>query len=83
MKENVYFTGETKAESFGVGHAMLVDSQKDTKISGHDRYWQTSIGGYYICSQWWKEKDQEYDLNIRQWLSKVMPEYTDNGLGRR
>ena len=69
--------------TFGVGHAMLVDSQKDTKISGHDRYWQTSIGGYYICSQWWKEKDQEYDLNIRQWLSKVMPEYTDNGLGRR
>ena len=69
--------------TFGVGHAMLVDSQKDTKISGHDRYWQTAIGGYYICSQWWKANDREYDLNIKRWLSKVMPDYISKGLARR
>lgn len=84
-KEEIYRLHdlEYSKRTFGVGHAMLVDYQKDTKISGHDRYWQTTIGGYYICSQWWKTNDREYDSNIRRWLSKVLPDYINKGLGRR
>lgn len=74
---------EYSKRTFGIGHAMLVDFQKDTIISGHGRYWQTPIGGYYICSQWWKANDREYDLNIKRWLSKVMPDYISKGLARR
>ena len=74
---------EYSKKTFGVGHAMLVDTQKETIISGHGRYWQTPIGGYYICSQWWKANEQEYDINIRRWLGKVLPDYIHNGLGRR
>ena len=74
---------EYSKKTFGVGHAMLVDTQKETIISGHGRYWQTPIGGYYICSQWWKANEQEYDINIRRWLGKVLPDYIHKGLGRR
>jgi hypothetical protein len=73
---------EYSKKTFGVGHAILVDHQKDTIISGHGRYWQTPIGNYYICSQWWKEKDQEYNHNIIVWLSRVLPDYNERGLNR-
>lgn len=73
---------EYSKKTFGIGHAILVDRQKDTIISGHSRYWQTKIGDFYICSQWWKEKDNEYDQNIKIWLGKVLADYVDRDLDR-
>lgn len=83
-KEEIYrlHDVEYSKKTFGVKHAMFVDTQNETIVSGHDRYWQTPIGGYYICSQWWKTSEQEYDFNIRRWLSKVVPDYINKGLGR-
>lgn len=82
--EEVYRLHDTEysKKTFGIGYAILVDHQKDTIFSGHSRYWQTKIGGHYICSQWWKENDKEYDQNIKLWLSKVLPDYINRGLER-
>ena len=68
--------------TFGIAYAMLVDTPKDTIFANHSRYWQTPIGKWYICSQWWVQKDMEYDANIRAWLHKVLPDYIDCGLDR-
>ena len=84
-KDEIYWLHDAgySKKTFGVGCAMLVDNQKETIISGHSRYWQSPIGGFYICSQWWKSNEQEYDFNINRWLEKVVPDYIDKGLGRR
>jgi hypothetical protein len=70
-------------KTFGIAYALLIDNQKNTVISGHNRYWQTPIGNYYICSQWWKDHDAEYHANIKDWLKKVLPNYSDLDLDRR
>lgn len=69
--------------TFGIMHPMFVDNQIRTVISGHSRYWQTPIEGYYICSQWWLGKDREYESKIRLWLDRVCPNYKERGLDRR
>lgn len=74
---------EYSKRTFGIGYALLVDTQNDTIISGHARYWQTPIGKYYVCSQWRKAKDSEYAANIRKWLNKIFPDYANYGLERK
>ena len=83
--EEIYFLHDLEYSKlvFGIGFAMLVDCQRATVISGHHRYWQTPIGSYYVCSQWWKEKDQEYEIKIYRWLKRVLPDYMEHGLARR
>ena len=73
---------EYSKRTFGIQHAMLVDTEKETTISGYARYWKKPIGKFYICSQWWLENDAEYHSNIRQWLDKVLPNYIECGLDR-
>ncbi len=74
---------EYSKKTFGIAYALFVDEKWQTKFKGRDRYWQTPIGGYYICSQWWLDRDNEYDSNIKRWLTKVLPNYVEHGLGRR
>ncbi len=74
---------EYSKKTFGIAYPLFVDNQRNTIISGHGRYWQKPICGYYICSQWWVSKDSEYDSNIKSWLSKVLPNYVELGLGRK
>ena len=69
--------------TFGINHAMFVDRQSDTIISGHARYWQKPIGQYYVCSQWWKTSESLYEENIRRWLLRVLPDFQSRGLDRR
>ena len=69
--------------TFGIAYALLVDKQSDTIFGGRARYWQTPIGGYYICSQWWKQDHPLYEVKITRWLNKVFPEYLSHGLGRQ
>ena len=66
---------------FGISYPVL---QKEwnkclykSKTTGkiHSRYWgpdsSKKIGGFYICSQWWKEKFSEYDEKIAAWLCSL------------
>lgn len=70
-------------KTFGIAYPMFVDTLKETEVVGHNRYWKTCIGGYYICSQWWLDYEKEYYSNIKQWLAKVLPDYIERGLDRR
>ena len=68
--------------TFDIQFALLVDRQNDTKPDGYNRYWQKPIEGYYVCSQWQLGKDLEYDMWIRRWLNRVLPDYIELGLDR-
>ena len=69
-------------QRFGIQFAMFVDTQRETIFSGRSRYWQKPIGKYYVCSQWWKEREKEYEANLIMWLNKVLPNYVELGLDR-
>ena len=74
---------EYSKDTFGIRYAMLVDRQRDIlDRTGHARYWQKQIGEYYVCSQWWKNQDEEYEDNLNRWLNKVLPNYKVLGLDR-
>lgn len=64
--EEIYFLHDKEYSKlvFGIGLPFFVDSQRDTIVSGHTRYWQEPIGSYYVCKEWWKEKDKEYETKI-------------------
>lgn len=44
-------------------HANIIDN------AGHSRYWENfRVDGFYVCSQWWKQKFDTYDRMIASWL---------------
>ena len=44
-------------------HANTIDN------TGHSRYWSNfRVDGFYVCSQWWKQKFDIYDRVIASWL---------------
>ena len=44
-------------------HANTIDN------TGHSRYWSNfRVDGFYVCSQWWKQKFDIYDRMIASWL---------------
>lgn len=44
-------------------HANTIDN------AGHSRYWENfRVDGFYVCSQWWKQKFDTYDRMIASWL---------------
>ena len=70
-------------KTFGINYAMLVDSERSiTDPAGHARYWKKKIGNYFVCSQWWLDRNDEYEHNIKRWLTKVFPDYAAHGLER-
>ena len=83
--DEIYFLHDLEYSKrvFGINFPMLVDSQPKTIVSGHQRYWQKPIGLYYVCSQWWKENEKDYEEKIYRWLNRVLPNYTEHGLVRR
>ncbi len=37
--------------------------------TGHSRYWENfRVDGFYVCSQWWKQRFDTYDEKIATWL---------------
>ena len=68
--------------TFGISFPLLVDTEREIKVSGRNRYWNKPMGKYYVCSQWWKDHDAEYTNKINQWLLKVLPNYKELGLSR-
>ena len=35
-------------------HPLLRKIADGRRVSGHDRYYKDQYGGFYVCSQWWK-----------------------------
>lgn len=61
------------SKNFGIQHPLLEkDSTKIKDDKGHLRYWtKFKVGGFFVCSQWWKEKNSLYDSLIAQWLCNL------------
>lgn len=61
--------------TFGIHFPLLQKKWSNCVISGHSRYWGESpdkqIGGFYVCSQWWKQLLNTYDEKIAAWLIKL------------
>lgn len=55
---------------------LLELNYKNTIISGHSRYWKNfKVGQYYVCSQWWKEKEKTYDKKLKIWVEKILSKH--------
>lgn len=69
--------------TFGIGHPLFVDSETQIRVGGHLRYWTEKIEGVFVCSQWWKDHDPQYERLIQQWLTRVCVDFKGLGLDRR
>ena len=60
-------------EVFDISFPIIQDDNgklKDDK--GHSRYWSKKLfGNYYVCSQWWKGKEEIYKEKISKWIKKI------------
>lgn len=60
-------------ETFDIYYPLLEKNSSNLKdADGHARYWMKfNAGGFYVCSQWWKEKYAVYDDKIAKWLMNL------------
>lgn len=66
---------EYSKKTFGIAYPLLTISSAEIYDSrGHARYWlHFKLGGrYYVCSQWWREKEDEYQQNLYAWAQRVV-----------
>lgn len=60
-------------KTFGLNFSLLEENNRKTIVSGHSRYYKNfKIGKYFLCSQWWKEKEFIYTKNIYSWIGKIL-----------
>ncbi len=63
---------EYSKDTFGIQFPLLCDDKNDTLISGNRRYWtKWTLGEYFVCSQWWKDKEDVYEELITKWINKI------------
>jgi hypothetical protein len=59
-------------KTFGIAFPIIQnDPNKLLDRKGHSRYWKERIGNYYICSQWWKQKENMYRKKLSKWIMKI------------
>ena len=59
-------------ETFDIQFPIIQNDSKKLKYEGHMRYWVNKIiGDYYVCSQWWKPKEDDYKEKISKWLTRI------------
>lgn len=66
---------EYSKKTFGIAYPLLTISSAEIYDSrGHARYWlHFKLGGrYYVCSQWWREKEDEYQQKLYAWAQSVV-----------
>ena len=66
---------EYSKKTFGIAYPLLTISSAEIYDSrGHARYWlHFKLGGrYYVCSQWWREKEDEYQQKLYAWAQRVI-----------
>lgn len=62
--------------NFGLQYSLLEKDVLKISPAGRNRYYTTiKLGGiYYICSQWWKEKNDEYIYKLNKWVDLFIKE---------
>lgn len=53
---------------FGINYPLLITDYNDIfDLYGHARYWINFklAEKYYVCSQWWKDHERQYNYNHR------------------
>ena len=62
--------------NFGIQYSLLEEDKSKIAPAGRNRYYTTIMlgGKYYICSQWWKEKNDEYMQRLNKWVTKFIKE---------
>jgi len=61
-------------DTFGIYFPILqYDKTNLTDENGHPRYWVNKVieNKFYVCSQWWKEKEEIYSKKISEWIKKI------------
>lgn len=73
LSENEILLLQDKSYSqriFDIQFPLLEKNHSNTiDNTGHSRYWENfRVNGFYVCSQWWKQKFDTYDRLIANWL---------------
>lgn len=66
---------EYSKKTFGIAYPLLtISSAEIYDRRGHARYWlHFKLGGrYYACSQWWLNKEDEYQQKLYTWAQRVV-----------
>lgn len=64
---------------FGINYPLLITDYNDIfDLCGHARYWINFklAEKYYVCSQWWKDHERQYNYNIDQWVARILDRET-------
>lgn len=67
-------TKDYSKQAFGLEYPLFEAAFTKTKdASGRSRYWsQPLYGKYYVCSQWWKQKMDIYELRFAKWIRCII-----------
>jgi len=66
---------EYSKKTFGIEYSLICDHEKETRDrTGHSRYWRNwkLKDKYYVCSEWWKDKERKYHENINAWIKHLL-----------
>jgi hypothetical protein len=62
-------------QTFGLSFPLLQSDPAKIIFTGHNRYWTLVKFGkhheYWVCSQWWKSKEDEYQEKLTAWIRKI------------
>lgn len=65
---------EYSKRTFGIAYPLLCDSEEEIyDRTGKARYWKNwkLDNKYYVCSQWWKTEEHDYQKKINAWLERL------------
>lgn len=61
-------------QTFGLQFPLLCDDEEGVWYGNHARYWTTwkLKNKYFVCSQWWKQNEKNYEYDINRWIDKIV-----------
>lgn len=65
------FKKDDSKDILGLQYALFVRTSQERFVSGHSRYWAKPIGGYYVCSEWWKDNIPIHREKFAAWLKTL------------
>ncbi len=76
LTDNEYCKSEMSLDIVNLG--LLRRIEEGREIKGHGRYWKDRYGGFYVCSQWWRDHHRanaESLLRFVEGLVRRKPEH--------
>ena len=56
-----------------IGNFALIRRIEEGRIiNGHGRYWADRYGGFYVCSQWWKQHHHANAQSLLAWVEDLI-----------